>query len=353
MNLTYTAIRSSEVIETIRKGLILGFIFFLLASPLGITSCSAEPFSSLELTIPDYTVTTQDDLDYVEIPGGEILLEEGRPRVPYYVKPIDYPKGYRVQNVVMAGRSTPLNATGLNLTTVTNDPNPSSENETSSIEHEGWYPEKDFDWKLWTYSDGSSTLVISMYPFSYNPETTDVKFYRNYRFDIEYILSDVAINELYTDKDIYEPGEDVMIDMQFTNTGETKDVIVNAVIKQYGTDEIVDGLSLRTLKDFNGEGSWSAVWSTDDIELGYYYVEVTLTDTSGNRLDRKTAGFGLDFPMAIEDGDEGNEENEDNKVKQENEEKGFPWLEPVLIIVIVCAIVLGMIMLRKRRKIKS
>jgi len=66
-----------------------------------------EPQSSLEITIPEYEVTLRDgNIAYVSIPGGEVLLaEEGRPRVPYVVKTIDYPSGYRVQDIELSEKS--------------------------------------------------------------------------------------------------------------------------------------------------------------------------------------------------------------------------------------------------------
>jgi len=284
----------------LRKGLIL-IAGLLLLSLLTTIAYGAELPSSLEISIPDYTVTTVGGRDYVEIPGGEILLvEEGRPIVPYYATSIDYPEGYRVQDVTLEERSGLVTTTGLSLPVVVIGSYPESEVEIKK----GWYPEEEYEWRVWENPDGSTTLIITMYPFYYNPETTDVKFYQNYRFDIEYILSQVMITALCVDKDVYGPGDEVTGDMWLNNSGETQDVIVSLVIKQYGSDEIIEGLPVRPLKDFVGEGSYSAEWSTDDAELGYYYLEATLTDTSGNVLDRKTVGFGIQFPEAEEEPEE-------------------------------------------------
>ena len=275
----------------------LFWVGILILFFLGSASYGAELPSSVKVSIPDYMVTTKDGLDYVDIPGGEVLLaEEGRPRVPYYVKSIDYPEGYRVQDVILKERSGLKTTTGLRLPVVILSPKPRLPIEMKK----GWYPEKEYEWRVWDNPDGSTTLVIYMYPFYYNPETTDVKFYRNYKFDINYIVSTVAITGLAVDKDVYPPKDKVIIDMLLNNSGKAQDVVVNTVIKQYGSNEIVDGLPLKALKNFVGEGAFSVEWSTGETEPGYYYAEATLTDASGNVLDKKIVGFGIQVSGAEE-----------------------------------------------------
>jgi len=269
-----------------RKGWTLGVVFLILF--ISSTAAGAEPLSSVEISIPDYTVTAIDNLDYAEIPGGEILIaEEGRPRVPYYIKSIDYPEGYRVQEVILKERSGLVTATGLSLPVVILSQYPELPVEMK----EGWYPEEKYDWRLWENPDGSTTLVIELYPFYYNPETTDVRFYKNYRFDIEYIVSNVEITALYPDKDIYAPGDEITLDIRLNNQGEMQDVIANVLIKQYGSNVTVAGLPLRSLKELVGNASLTVEWDSSETEEGYYYAEVTLKDTAGNTLDKKTIGI--------------------------------------------------------------
>ena len=270
---------------------ILGFIFPLLF--FSSTSYSAELPSSVEVSIPEYTVTTRANVDYVEIPGGEILLaEEGRPRVPYYTTSIDYPNGYQVQDVILKDRSGLMMTTGLRLSVVVIGPYPESGVEMKK----GWYPEEDYKWKVWENPDGSTTLVIVMYPFYYDPETTNIKFYKNYRFDIEYIVSSVAITSLTPAEDFYQPGDKVSIDISLNNSGEAQDVVVNTVITRYGSSEFVSGLPLRSLRNLIGDASLTVDWATNSVEAGYYCAEVTLIDTAGNVLDYKKVGFPLEEP---------------------------------------------------------
>jgi hypothetical protein len=298
----------------------------LLFFCIGSLSVGAESPASLEIIIPDYTVTTTGNLDYVEIPEGEVLVaEEGRPRVPYYIKSIDYPEGYRVQDVILTERSGLVTATGLRLPVVILSQYPESPVEMK----EGWYPEEEYDWRLWENLDGSTTLVINLYPFYYNPETTKVVFYRNYRFDIEYVISNIEITALYPDKDIYAPGDQVTIDIRLNNPGEKQDVIVSTLIKQYGSDVTVAGLPLMPLQEVVGNASLTAEWDSSGTEEGYYYAEVTLSDTTGNTLNKKTTEILIEV----------------------SEESPQLTLYVIIGAVIVAAIIVSFFFLKSRKKV--
>ena len=254
-----------------------------------------SPPSTLKVSIPEYEVNTTAGEDYVDIPGGDVLLEDGKNRVPYYVVEVDCPAGYKVQEVVLVEKSKLSTTEGLNLpiTVMRIDSLGSSLNAKANSNGEEWYPTKDFDWRVIPNGDGSSTLVLMIYPFFYNQLTTQVRFYQDYCFDINHTVSSVTITDLVTDKYAYQQGDTVMVDMWLNNSGEAQDVIVDALVKRCGSDEIGDGLLLRTLKGFEGLASFSPQWDSSGVEPGYYYVEVTLKDTSGNVLDRQTEMFRL------------------------------------------------------------
>ena len=311
----------------------LGFIISL-GYPL---LAAEEPASTIEVNIPEYEVEQMEGYDYVDIPGGDILLVDGKPRVPYYSVSLPYPKGYRVQDVTMTERSGLVTATGLNLTIVTMEPPFSLGSESSSSEQGGWYPEEDFNWRTQINSNGSSTLVIVMYPFYYNPETTDVKFYKNYRFDIEYIISSVTITSLTTAKDIHIPGDEVAVDIELNNSGETQDVVVSIVIKQYGSDKTVDGLPLRSLKNLVGDASLTAEWDSSGTDEGYYYAEVTLTDSAWNTLDKKTVGI----PIAVSEVPAGPTPEKPTE---------FPILYVIIGAAVAVAVVASVFVIKSRKK---
>ena len=163
----------------------------------------------------------------------------------------------------------------------------------SPAEDEGWYPEEEFQWQAVENPDGSTTLLVAIYPFYYNPSTTDVRFYTDYRFEIGHTASPVLITGLSTDGNVYEPGEPVAIDIELENGAEAQDVLVNAVVRHYTSGEMVDGLLLRTLHSVQGPASFATQWDTGGFEPGYYSVEATLHDTSGALLDVETQVFRL------------------------------------------------------------
>lgn len=293
---------------------------------------AAELPTTLEITIPDYVVTTSGGVHYAEIPGGEILLfEEGRPRVPYYVTSIDYPEGWRVQDVTLEERSGLTTTTGLRLPVVILSDKPASQVEMIG----GWYPEEDFDWRLWDNGDGGATLVIAVYPFYYNPDTAEVRFYRSYRFSIERTLSTVSITALTLEKYVYEPDETITIDVALNNAGETQDIVAGFAMKRYGSDEIVDGLPLRLLRNLSGDATLVAEWDSSNAEEGYYYVEATLTDTTGNLLDRSRAPFAIETVEAFEGPTE------------------FPTLYVVVGIVIVLIALISLLVVKRRKSSAS
>ena len=112
-------------------------------------------------------------------------------------------------------------------------------------------------------------------------------FYKNYSFEVNYSTSNVKIHRLDVDKYIYEEGEHVMVDMEFENlVSDVQDVVVKACIMEEGTDEVVDGLVLCTLKNLTGNASYSSEWNSSGILPGYYYIHMELLDTKGFLLDK-------------------------------------------------------------------
>jgi len=333
-----------------KKQIFVILLFLSLMLSFGYPVLAEAPPSTIEVDIPEYKVEKIDGWDYVEIPGGEVLLtEEGRPRVPYYTTSIDYPEGYKVQDVILKERSGLETASGLNLPVVILSPAPELPIEMKK----GWYPEEDYNWRVWENPDGSTTLIMMMYPFYYDPETTDVKFYKNYSFDIEYIFSNVTIRALSTDKDVYEPGDEVTLDMRLNNSGETQDVVVSIIIKQYGSDEIVDGLPLRSLKNVVGDASLTTEWDSNGAETSYYYAEAILTDTAGNMLDKYTVGFGIQVSEAPEKPAPTPTTEKPAPTPTPEKQEEFPTLYYVVIGAIVVVAVIASVFVIRSRKTKQ
>jgi len=255
------------------------------------------PVSPLEIEVPDYEVTTFEGADYVKIPDGDVLYEEGEPQVPYYSVSYDYSAGYQIQDVILIGRTGLVTDTGLDLPLTTMDINASRGAVASAGEGgEGWFPEEQYGWDVRQNPDGTITLIVMVYPFYYNSATTGVEFYKNYSFEIVYTFSDVAVTSLTTDQDAYQQGDVVLTDIEIENLGEAQEVVVSAQIKRYGSEEVVDGLLLHTLQGLVGSASFSPQWDSSGVDSGHYFVEVTLKDGGGNVLDRESEKFRLGIP---------------------------------------------------------
>jgi PKD repeat protein len=261
--------------------------FFLVIS-YKPTTVSDEPPTTIEINIPDYIKTKMGSFDYVTIPGGVILTaEEGRPLVPTYSKSITYPGNYKIQDVVLKEKLGLKVEQGLKLPTVTLGYTPENPAEMKP----GIYPQLDYTWKSLKNTDGTYTINIIIYPVSYDPETLKLTFYKHYEFEVKYITSSVEIKSVTTDKYAYKPKDILKADIYINNPGASQDLILAPVIKQYGSEKVVDGLPLKSLKDFTGNAMVSLEWDTKETPYGYYVIEVTLFDKSNNYLDKNTADF--------------------------------------------------------------
>ncbi len=257
---------------------------------------AAVPAGTIDISVPMYVVSKVAGYDHVSIPGGLVyMLEEGRPQVPYLVKTIEYPAGLTVQDVVMESRSELTTRTGLRLPIVilddtrTQDPAPVH----------GIWPRQAFSWRFTRNNDGTGTLVLSVFPFYYDPATTGVQFYQTYRFAISHTTSTVSIVDMAMELASYQLGETVRANIRLRNSGAAQDVCVAAAIKARGSDQALSGLPIRLLKEVSGDASLSVEWPSSNTSAGAYVLEVTLMSTQSNVLDRASRDFGL-FSGAVE-----------------------------------------------------
>jgi len=253
----------------------------------------APPPTLLQLSLPAYGVEQVDGLDVVSIPDGDVLLEDDRPQVPIYHLSVAVPAGYAVQDVQMTSRGGLETTQGLSL------PIFSPLTATWGLESgansaalpEGVFPTLDYAWSVAPCGDGSSELALTLYPFYYNALTTDVWYYREYQFNVRYATSAVSITWLSADRTVYRLGESVQVELGLDNSGPAQDVVVEATLRRYGSDEWVAGLLLRTLSGLSGPAAFSPAWTWDSgggIAGGDYYVQVLLRDASGDVLDEAT-----------------------------------------------------------------
>ena len=263
----------------------------LLLLSISASAETGEPPATMEVIVPDYVVESRGDHDYVDIPDGEVLFaEEGRPRVPYYSKTVTFSSSYRIHDVLLSEEPVASGVTGLILPVISDGTSPEEE-----ATEEGWYPERLFTWRSWENGDETSTLLIIVYPFRYNPQTAEALFHKLFRFEIECFTVEVDVVELHTDKAVYEHGDRAHLDVHLRNSGRQQTIFVSVIVGCYGTGEIVLGLPLRALEGLSGSGSYSVDWELGNTEPGLYYALLTLSDGSGVTLDEATAEFAVQY----------------------------------------------------------
>jgi len=255
------------------------------------------PPPEIEILVPDYETIRIGENDHVSIPGGSLVIEHGKPIVPFYKRLIDCPSGCRVQDVFLIHRSDPFTSSGLCLP-IGDETFDGDDLKISVEQGEEWWPPQDYGWNVIENPDGSSTIAIIVYPFIYNDLTLDFRFHEYYHFELAYTTSTVAITELSLEKEAFAQGEIVKADMGLLNTGDPEDVVFSAVVKRAATDDVVDGLLLKTLERLEGEASFSPAWESAGNEPGFYIIEATLQDMESNILERKTELFRLGISTA-------------------------------------------------------
>jgi len=251
---------------------------------------------TLQVDIPAFTVTENlypPGLDLAEIPGGQMWLGGGEPRVPFYSVTYDYPFGKRVQQVRLVARSDPQYAYDLDLPANPLTVTRSNDSPQIPTPGDGWFPNRDFTWETSNNPDGSQSLILILFPFDYNVQTGEARFYNQYLFDVITVASPVQILSITPDQLIYPPGASVNAVIELTNTTPATDIIASAIIRREGEMVMTAALPMQTLKELSGQAGFSLTWESGGTASGSYQVEVSLFDLQGNLLDRMAQSFEL------------------------------------------------------------
>lgn len=260
-----------------------------------LSIAAADPLpADPEIEVPDYQIATVDGKDHVTIPGGDVLIEPNVPRVPIYRVEWEVPPGVVVQNVEIRQRGDLRTDIGLILPVTAMRTYFLDDANDLNVEPEpGWCPDRQLDWRIIPGADGAATLAVTLYPFEYNAQTTECRFYRQYTLDVETLDSRVRITALLTDSRTYAPGDPVTVQLGLSAEGQAQDAYVETAIRQYGSDELVAGLLLDDLGGLAGTASYAATWDSAAATPGFYYVETKIVDATGQILARETALFRL------------------------------------------------------------
>jgi len=253
----------------------------------------AAPASTLDVHIPDFEVTNMDGWDYVEIPNGRLIAEPDHYQTPYWTVALDYPAGVRAQAVTLTYRSAPTVTTGLHLTVtqfITSEPQSLVPVVAPPA---GWYPPLDqqYSWRVDDNGDGTSRLIIIVYPFYYDSAADNVVFYQDYTFDIETVTATAQIESLTLNETAYRPGETSLFELLVANPGDPQDVIVAAEVRSVVSDTTVAGFPLRSLKGLTDTVSLAFEWDTTGVTPGRYTVWIGLYRGDGTLLDSDERDF--------------------------------------------------------------
>jgi hypothetical protein len=263
---------------------------------------ATAPTTTLHVEVPDYVITTTvDGFDRLDIPGGPVILEGGLHRVPYWSFSLDYAPGYRVQDVELTLRSGRALTTGLILSTTVvtyNISTLSSGGPTQTpfqIEDDDWFPALDdiYVWQVSDHPDGSSELTIQIFPFHYQPATTNAEWYGSFDFAIDVITTSVDVEALQLDGSCFVPGDPVGADLWLDNGAAPGDLIVAPTVRDLASGDTVTGLELHALHGLTGPATYSFEWDSSGFAPGQYQLWVDIFDSEGHWLDSASQMFRL------------------------------------------------------------
>jgi len=173
------------------------------------------PPDSIELVLPDYEVTTTESgTDSVRFPvdEGGTLNEEGQPIVPIYIYRVTFGPEYKVSNVTLEDRGGLETESGLNLPVASFADNGGRQDQArsqSEVSSTFPPPEIRYDWEVEEQLDSSHVLLLKVYPFYYDSTTTEIDFYRNHAFTVNWNTSATTITDIEPFEEIFPLGEPI------------------------------------------------------------------------------------------------------------------------------------------------
>jgi hypothetical protein len=141
-------------------------------------------------------------------------------------------------------------------------------------------------------------LEIQIFPFHYQPATTNVEWYDEFTFDIEVISTTVEIDDFELDAGVYELGGSVAGDLWFSLTGDTQDLILAATVRNLVTGEAIDTLPVDALHNVTGSSHYEVEWDSTGVAPGQYQIWIDLLDSDGQLLDSASEMFRLGIASA-------------------------------------------------------
>ena len=263
------------------------------SSKLSSVKSTITNSTSLSFQIPMFTVFEQSDqLDWIEIPGGFWLQDIGQPLVPYYVIEEEVAEGYQVQDVRLISRSGMTSISNLDLPIFEDLIDTSISSETKAPGNPDLWPGYDLNWRVNQNDDGSSTLLIQVYPFWYYKNAGEGIFYQDYTFDIITSESQTEFLNLSIDNSIVNIGDELNIRYILNNAGTLpQNLLLVTEIQKVGHGYSIDGLPIRFLSNVLGIVDIEQSFSTSILTSGDYLVRASLIKEDGILVDSASVPF--------------------------------------------------------------
>jgi hypothetical protein len=156
---------------------------------------------------------------------------------------------------------------------------------------DGWWPEQPFSWSVEQHKNGTSTLRIFIYPFFYNGQTSEARFYKEHTFDVRYTSSDVQVWVIERGPLGYGQGPETPAILWVYNPGQPRDIVVSASVRPEGPAGEAQGLLLRTLVGVEGWTSIALRWDTAGAAPGTYAIAAEARTLEGELLDEGMTYF--------------------------------------------------------------
>jgi len=261
--------------------------------------------ANVSVTLPDYTVSTVDGKDVIEIDGGSTLFEPGQALLPYWIETIQYPAGTVVTGVTLSSVSDPLAASGLNIGTFIPSTNCLGCDPVMPVppaQVMTWWPNLDtlYTWSVSRSDNGGTELRIVVYPFFYEASTGSARFYKDFVFNVTSNTTTASLAKVWVDEETSALGGQPVFGLEIANPGLAQDLIIEAAVRR-SDGTTVDGLPLRLIHavagSFFAELTWDqgaqlrAAKSPDAPLTGDFILEVRLLNTSSVEIDFQALDF--------------------------------------------------------------
>jgi len=258
-----------------------------------------SPPSIIELTLLDFTIESNEGEDIVVIPDCVFTSEVDKPYLPVILKSYPYSQGFAIQNVSLEIKDQVKEGTGIRIPNYQFEADREQKGDMIPFkEASEWYPEEEFEWEIDENPDGTKNLLLTVYPFSYNHQTTEYRYFQHFKFTVDFIPTYLQIKSFEPEKDVYDSEETVVFSANFQYQ-DTQ--VIQALANLYITDinnQVVDSLPMVDLADIEAEENKANFeWKNEKRLIGHYQAVLEIRDYDSKLLDFKRTSIQIGRPM--------------------------------------------------------